>query len=254
MSRITRSRTKITNNEKVEEVKYVEQESDVDDEADNVKPKKESRAIQKSRKSSMIKTKSQASKVEPKDEHVDQQTKDKDDEIVDNHEPENVDDEFDQIDYELSEKEMKQINRAFDMNLPSLGDENLASGNLKTAMRLLGYEPRTIEIRKLMKKFSNSKGKINRDGFHKIMAYKYSTSPGLNEKTANDEISKVFNLFDIDKTGKISLENLKSIARELDEALTEEELLEMITEADQDGDQLIDKNEFQNIMKKTSLY
>lgn len=160
----------------------------------------------------------------------------------------------DEIDYELSDKELRIVNDAFDLNCPNDGEEVLTSENLKTALRSLGFEPRANEIKKLVTKFANKKGKINRDAFQRIMALKYSTSPATNDKSSDDEISKVFNLFDLDRTGKITFDNLRSIAKDLNEEITDEELREMISEADQDGDMLIDKVEFQAIMKKTSLY
>lgn len=55
-------------------------------------------------------------------------------------------------------------------------------------------------------------------------------------------------------TGKISFKNLKRVAKELGENLTDEELHEMIDEADRDGDGEINQEEFLRIMKKTSLY
>jgi centrin-1 len=64
---------------------------------------------------------------------------------------------------------------------------------------------------------------------------------------------KAFRLFDSDNTGKISFKNLKRVARELGENLTDEELQEMIDEADKDGDGEVNEDEFLRIMKKTSL-
>ena len=77
-------------------------------------------------------------------------------------------------------------------------------------------------------------------------------------------------LFDDDNTGKISFKNLKRVAKELGENLTDEELQvnreiaycliveylfqEMIDEADRDGDGEINEQDFLRIMKKTSLY
>ena len=61
-------------------------------------------------------------------------------------------------------------------------------------------------------------------------------------------------LFADDQTGKISFRNLKRVAKELGENMTDEELQEMIDEADRDGDSEINEEEFLRIMKKTSLY
>ena len=61
---------------------------------------------------------------------------------------------------------------------------------------------------------------------------------------------KVFSLFDDDSTGAISFRNLKRVANELGENLTDEELQEMIDEADRDGDGMINEDEFFRVMKK----
>ena len=49
-----------------------------------------------------------------------------------------------------------------------------------------------------------------------------------------DEILKAFRLFDDDETGKISFKSLKRVVKEFGERMTDEELQEMIDEADRD--------------------
>ena len=73
------------------------------------------------------------------------------------------------------------------------------------------------------------------------------------EKDTKEEVLKAFSLFDDDGTGKISFKNLKRVARELGESLTDEELQEMIDEADRDGDGEINQDEFMRIMLKSGL-
>jgi hypothetical protein len=70
----------------------------------------------------------------------------------------------------------------------------------------------------------------------------------------DEEIRKAFRLFDEDGTGKISVRALKRVAKELGEALSDDELAAMIEEFDADGDGMINEEEFTYIMKQTSVY
>jgi centrin-3 len=54
-------------------------------------------------------------------------------------------------------------------------------------------------------------------------------------------------LFDEGGKGKITLQDLRRVARELGEGLQEDELVAMIEEFDMDGDQAISRDEFINI-------
>ena len=68
------------------------------------------------------------------------------------------------------------------------------------------------------------------------------------------EMRKAFALFDEDGVGKISLKNMRKVAKELGEALSDEEMQAMIAEFDLDGDGAISESEFVSIMRQTSLY
>ena len=62
-----------------------------------------------------------------------------------------------------------------------------------------------------------------------------------------EEILRAFELFDEGGKGKIDLQDLRRVARELGEGLEEEELAAMIEEFDMDGDGAISREEFVDI-------
>jgi centrin-1 len=72
----------------------------------------------------------------------------------------------------------------------------------------------------------------------------------MNSRDTREEIMKVFALFDEEGTGKITFRNLKRVAQELGEDLTDEELNEMIDEADRTGEGAINQEDFFRVMKK----
>ncbi|NXA32565.1 CETN2 protein, partial [Eudromia elegans] len=144
---------------------------------------------------------------------------------------------------ELTEDQKQEIREAFD-----LFDAD-GTGNIDVAMRALGFEPKKEEIKKMISDIDKEgTGKISFNDFLAVMTQKMA------EKDSKEEILKAFKLFDDDETGKISFKNLKRVAKELGENLTDEELQEMIDEADRDGDGEVNEQEFLRIMKKTSLY
>jgi len=74
--------------------------------------------------------------------------------------------------------------------------------------------------------------------------------PKMGEKDSREDIEKVFKLFDDDNSSKITFKNLARVAEELGETIDDEELQDMINQADRDGDGAINVDEFYRIMKK----
>lgn len=103
-------------------------------------------------------------------------------------------------------------------------------------MRALGFEPKKEEIKKMISDIDkDGPGTIDFNEFLELMTAKMVTLHPIDnqsEKDSKEEILKAFRLFDDDETGKISFKNLKRVAKELGENLTDEEIQEMIDEAD----------------------
>ena len=75
----------------------------------------------------------------------------------------------------------------------------------------------------------------------------------MSDKDTREDIQKVFNLFDDDQTGRITLRNLKRVAKELGETMSDAELMEMIERADTDQDGVVSPAEFYGIMTKKTF-
>ncbi|EDO16538.1 hypothetical protein Kpol_1064p19 [Vanderwaltozyma polyspora DSM 70294] len=142
---------------------------------------------------------------------------------------------------QLLEEQKQEIYEAFslfDMN----SDGYLDYHELKVAMRALGFDLPKREILELIDQYDrDGRRQMQYDDFYLIMGQKILNRDPL------DEIKRAFKLFDDDGTGKISLKNLRRVAKELGENLTDEELRAMIDEFDLDGDGEINEQEFIDI-------
>ena len=125
------------------------------------------------------------------------------------------------------------------------------------ALRALGFEPQKEEIKKLVSDQNNNlasrdKDRDSRDkegqvtidfnDFLDIMTTKMS------ERDSEQELSKAFILFSQNKD-HINFDDLKVIARELGENMSDDELKEMMYEANRvDRDGVVARDEFMGIL------
>ncbi len=102
-------------------------------------------------------------------------------------------------------------------------DENLAdtidAKELKVAMRALGFEPKKEEIKRMMSEADrNDSGVIEFPEFLDLMTQQIA------DRDPREDMLKAFRLFDDDETGKISFKNLKRVAKERGENMTDDEI------------------------------
>merc|ERR1711975_125679 len=143
----------------------------------------------------------------------------------------------------LTEEQIEEIREAFNL-FDADNSGAIDVRELKAAMRALGFEVKKEELKKMISDIDNDgNGSIEFQEFLEMMTGK------MGEKDTREDIEKVFKLFDDDNTGKISLRNLRRVAQELGENI-DEEVQDMINQADRDGDGEINIDEFYRIMKK----
>ncbi|XP_030624850.1 centrin-3 [Chanos chanos] len=147
---------------------------------------------------------------------------------------------------ELTDEQNEEIKEAFDL-FDTDKDKEIDYHELKVAMRALGFEVKKADVLKILKDCDREgKGKITFEDFKEVVTER------ILERDPKEEILKAFRLFDDDESGKISLRNLRRVARDLGEDLTDEELRAMIDEFDTDGDGEINQEEFISIMTRDS--
>eukprot|EP01038_Epipyxis_sp_PR26KG_P007543 gene7543-10278_t len=149
---------------------------------------------------------------------------------------------------DLTEDQKQELREAFELfDANKTGSIDLHE--LKVLMRALGFDVKKPEVIKMVHDVDpNNVGSVDYEQFLEIMAERYAS------RDPEEEIRKAFQLFDDDHSGKISLKNMKRVARELGENLSEEELQAMIDEFDRDQDGEISSDEFIYIMKQSTMY
>lgn len=119
---------------------------------------------------------------------------------------------------------------------------------LKAAMTSLGFESKNQTIYQMIADLdADGSGQIDFEEFLTLMTARVS------DKDSRENIRKIFNLFDDEKTGFISIKNLRRVAKELGETIDESELQEMVERADTNGDGLVSEEEFYNIITKKTF-
>ncbi|SAM75602.1 probable CDC31-spindle pole body component, centrin [Ustilago bromivora] len=146
----------------------------------------------------------------------------------------------------LTDEQRQEIKEAFEL-FDTDKDGAIDYHELKVAMRALGFDLKKAEVLKLLRDHDKTNsGLLEWEDFNQIMSEKIASRDPM------EEIRKAFALFDDDATGKISLRNLKRVAKELGETLDDDELQAMIDEFDLDQDGEINENEFIQIMMDDS--
>ncbi|XP_042436443.1 calmodulin-like protein 11 [Zingiber officinale] len=142
----------------------------------------------------------------------------------------------------LTEEQIMEFQEAFCL-FDKDGDGCITMQELTTVIKSLGQNPSDEELQEMMREVdSDGSGTIEFGEFLNLMARKMKESDG------EDELREAFKVFDKDQDGYISAMELMNVMVTLGEKLTEEEVDQMIREADLDGDGQVNYEEFVRMM------
>lgn len=115
--------------------------------------------------------------------------------------------------------------------------------DLKEAIQSLGYEPKNATIYHIFSWADRDcSGQINFDEFIDMV------TDQMHRVDRRRDVEKLFRLFDDDRTGQITIANLKRIVKELGENVSDDELKDMIRRADTTGTGYVTFDDFYNIL------
>ncbi|CAF1500792.1 unnamed protein product, partial [Didymodactylos carnosus] len=118
-------------------------------------------------------------------------------------------------------------------------------------MKTIGYEPTESELQQMINEVDeDGNGIIDFEEFKQMM-----TRNGGGNFQFNDELlNEAFRIFDKDGNGFISEIEIRNVMQNLGETLTDDEVNDMICEADTDGNRQIDYAEFTALARRLLQY
>ncbi|PBC26064.1 Calmodulin [Apis cerana cerana] len=135
--------------------------------------------------------------------------------------------------YGLTEDQVAEFKEAF-MLFDKDEDGTITMAELGVVMRSLGQRPSETELRDMVNEVDqDGNGTIEFNEFLQMMSKKMKGADG------EDELREAFRVFDKNKDGLISSKELRHVMTNLGEKLSEEEVDDMIKEADLDGDGMV---------------
>ncbi|XP_051157313.1 calmodulin-beta-like isoform X3 [Leptopilina boulardi] len=144
--------------------------------------------------------------------------------------------------YGLSEDQVAEFKEAF-MLFDKDEDGTITMAELGVVMRSLGQRPSETELRDMVNEVDqDGNGTIEFNEFLQMMSKKMKGADG------EDELREAFRVFDKNNDGSISSMELRHVMTNLGEKLSEEEVDDMIKEADLDGDGMVNYEEFVTIL------
>ncbi|KAE8713377.1 putative calcium-binding protein CML18 [Hibiscus syriacus] len=141
-------------------------------------------------------------------------------------------------------EEMRKVFNKFDQN----GDGKISREELKSVLSALGSKPSSEEVDRIMWEMDkDGNGYVDLDEF---IAFQGSNVNGDDSQCTNKELKDAFDMYDLDKNGLISVNELHAVLKRLGEKCSLSDCRRMISQVDKDGDGSVNFEEFKKMMTK----
>ncbi|XP_072982625.1 probable calcium-binding protein CML10 [Typha latifolia] len=143
------------------------------------------------------------------------------------------------------EEEMERVFKKFDSN----GDGRISRSELAALFESLGHAEATEEEVDRMMREADADG----DGYISLEEFvELNTRTVGDEAAVEEDLRHAFSVFDLDRNGNISADELARVLRGIGEAATVAQCRRMIDGVDRDGDGMISFEEFKVMMANGS--
>ena len=149
---------------------------------------------------------------------------------------------------DLTEEQKLELQEAFNM-FDTDGSGKIQASELRVALRALGFEPSKDELRRMITDVDKKGG-----GYLDFPQFMEAIVKKISEPDHDEEIEKSFRLFDQNQDGYLDINDLKYVADLIGETMSQEELNEMIKEADQDSDYKVTLEDFKRVVRRATLF
>nr|XP_043620906.1 probable calcium-binding protein CML25 [Erigeron canadensis] len=139
--------------------------------------------------------------------------------------------------------ELEHVFKKFDVNK----DGKISSTELGLIMGSLGQKHSEEELKRMIKEVD-----VDGDGFIDLQEFIEMNTRDVDSNALLESLKEAFLVFDVDKNGSITADELKKVLRSLGEQCSIDECRKMIAGVDQDGDGMISFDEFKVMMMKES--
>ena len=142
----------------------------------------------------------------------------------------------------LTEEEIAEFKEAFSL-FDKDGSGTITTKELGSVMTSLGQNPTEAELQDMINEVD-----VDGDGTIDFKEFLLMMVDRFKDANAEEDVKEAFRVFDRDGNGFISADELRYVMTNLGEKLSDEEVMEMIREADIDGDDQINYEEFVTMM------